>query len=75
MIRSMKRADVTNVVSLTLLVAPFLSLTLSFDIVIPPRCREDVGVVERASSSATCTRLRLPYLVVLASHGSVNLNS
>lgn len=31
----MKRADVTNVVSLTF-VSPFLSLTLSFDIVIPP---------------------------------------
>lgn len=31
----MKRADVTNVVSLTF-VGPFLSLTLSFDIVIPP---------------------------------------
>lgn len=65
MIRSMKRADVTNVVSLTF-VSPFLSLMLSFDIVIPPWCHEDVGVVvgERASSSATCTRLRLPYLVV-----------
>lgn len=49
----MKHADVTNVVSLTL-VGPFLSLTLSFDIVIPPRCHEDVGVVVGGTGVVLC---------------------